>query len=110
MFDDHNNGGTGGGGQLSLWEELTMLSLGMSVAAALLTVATWKKLLNWLVDQHVLVAAKHQPLLELPAGAGIGIDLPRLAIAAAGLVFALVCAVAAIRRHTDREERGWSGR
>jgi hypothetical protein len=94
----------GGDSQLSPWEELTMLSLGASVAAAVLTAATWHRLLGWLVDQGVLVPASVSPMVELPAGDGVGLDAPRLAIAVATLVFAVTCAVTVVRPH-DREER-----
>jgi hypothetical protein len=89
-----------GGSDLSPWEELTLLPLAASVAAAVLTAATWHRLLGWLVEQGVLVPADRSPLVALPAGSGIGLDAPRLAITAAALVFAVVCMVAAVRRRT----------
>jgi hypothetical protein len=98
------HGNNHGGGDLSPWEELTLLSLAASVAAAVLTAATWHRLLGWLVEQGVLVPAERSPLVALPAGRGIGLDAPRLAITAAVLVFAVVCMVAAVRRRTGEEE------
>jgi hypothetical protein len=84
---------------------LTLLSLAASVAAAVLTAATWHRLLGWLVGQGVLVPADRSPLVALPAGGGIGVDAPRLAIAAAVLVFTVVCLVAAVRRRTGEGEQ-----
>jgi hypothetical protein len=94
-----------GGSDLSPWEELTLLSLAASVAAAVLTATTWHRLLGWLVEQGVLVPADRSPLVALPAGHGIGLDAPRLAITAAALVFAVVCMVAALGRRTGEGEQ-----
>jgi hypothetical protein len=94
-----------GGSALSPWEELTLLSLAASVAAAVLTAATWHGLLGWLVEQGVLVPADRSPLVAFPAGRGIGLDAPRLVITAAALVFAVVCLVAAVRRRAGEGER-----
>jgi hypothetical protein len=99
------HGNNHGGSDLSPWEELTLLSLAASVAAAVLTVATWHRLLGWLVEQGVLVPADRSPLVALPAGGGVGLDAPRLAITAAVLVFAVVCLVAGVRRRAGEEER-----
>ena len=50
----------------------------------------------WLIGSHVLVPAA-QAMVELP-GTGAGLDLPRLAIAAAAAVGILACAVFIVRR------------
>jgi hypothetical protein len=92
-----------GGSNLSPWEELTVVSLGATAVAALLTVATWHKLLAYLVAQQVLVPASQSPLVKLPAGNGVGLDAPRLAIAVAAAVFGVVLLVATARRHGEEE-------
>lgn len=94
-----------GGSNLSPWEELTVVSIGASVVAALLTVATWHKLLTYLVDQQILVPASQSPVVTLPAGDGVGLDAQRLAIASAALVFGVVL-LAATARHRGEVEAG----
>lgn len=91
------------GSNLSPWEELTVVSLGASVVAALLTVATWHKLLAYLVEQQILVPASESPVVRMPASNGVGLDAPRLAIAAAALLFGVMLLISAARRHGDEE-------
>jgi hypothetical protein len=62
--------------------------------------------LGWLVEQGVLVPAERSPLVALPAGRGVGLDAPRLAITAAVLVFAVVCMVAGVRHRAGEGESG----
>ncbi|MGL5824986.1 MAG: hypothetical protein ACRCYU_09245 [Nocardioides sp.] len=92
-----------GNSQLTPTEELIMLKVGMVAAAvaigSIFTVATWHKALNWLVSHQVLVTAAESPLVTLPAGNGVGLDAPRLAIAGAVVVFGLVSGAAVLRRH-----------
>lgn len=98
--------GNHAGSDLSPWEELSVISISASVGAALLTVATWHKVLTFLVEQQVLVPASSSPMVKIPAGSGIGLDAPRIAIAAAAVVFAIFLAVAAVRRRVDDEPQG----
>lgn len=82
-----------------------MLLVAASVIAGLLTAATWQRVLGWLVDHGVLVTAAESPLLALPASRGIGLDTPRVAIAAAVVIFTVVCTVTAVRHRASREDR-----
>ena len=54
--------------------------------------------MSWLLENQVLVAAGEQPLLALPASGGAGLDVPRLALAAAALLVVVAGAVSAVRR------------
>ncbi len=89
---------------MSPFEELTMLSIGAAVVASLLTVATWHKVVAYLVDQQVLVAASESPLVSVPASKGAGLDAPRLAVVAAIALFGVVLLVSAARRRSEEEQ------
>jgi hypothetical protein len=58
----------------------------------------WSQAVAWLLAHDILVAASTDPLLAMPAADGAGLDLPRLAIAAATALLLLVAAVDALRR------------
>lgn len=95
-----------GGQDPSALEELVMLKLllvgGLAVVGSIFTAATWGKVLAWLVEHQVLVSAKESPLVPVPAGDGSGLDLPRLALLAVGVLFAGYCGVAALRRRAAK--------
>ena len=91
------------GSNLSPTEEITVITLAGTGILAVLSVATWHRLLAWMVDQKLLLPAAQDPLVTLPAGAGVGLDVPRLAIASAVLVFIVVFGIAALRRRGDEE-------
>ena len=91
------------GSNLSPTEEITMITLAGTAIVAVFSVATWHRLLAWLVDHDVLLPAAQDPLVTLPASDGVGLDLPRVAIAVATVVFAVVFGIAALRRR-PREE------
>lgn len=91
------------GSNISPNEEITLILLGAAAIPVVLSVAMWHRLLAWLVDQKVLLPAAQEPLVSLPAGEGVGLDAPRLAIAAAVLVLVVVFGIAALRRRGDEE-------
>lgn len=63
-------------------------------AGTVLTVA-WSKVLSWCLRQQVLLPAAADPLLVLPHSGGVGLDLPRVAVAAAVLVVVLAATAGA---------------
>lgn len=75
---------------------MLLLHLGLIAVAALAAASTWHTIVRWLVAQGVLVGAD-AAMIALPAAGGVGLDGPRLAIAAAGLVFGLFCAATLVR-------------
>jgi hypothetical protein len=74
---------------------MLLLVVGCLVLGSVDTVATWHRVVGWMVAHDLVVAGSRSPLLELPAGSGAGLDAPRVAILGAALVFAVVCVVAA---------------
>lgn len=78
---------------------LCMLGFGGLLAAAGSAAAWWSQLVAWLLERHVLVSSEQRPLLVLPHAAGVGLDLPRAALAAAVLLFLLAATAGAVRRH-----------
>ena len=72
-----------------------MLSLG-AIGGLLTTM--WSRALAWLLEHQVVVPALQHPLVALPGSAGAGLDLPRLALAAAAALLLLAALVGAIRR------------
>lgn len=73
-----------------------ILGFGAAVAAAL---TWWAKTLLWLLEHQVVVAADRHPLVALPYSAGAGLDVPRLALAAAALLLLLTASISAVRRY-----------
>lgn len=71
--------------------------LGMGAVGGVLA-ATWSRALVWLLEHQVVVAASAHPMLVLPRSAGAGVDLPRLALAAAAVLLLTAAAVGAVRR------------
>lgn len=70
---------------------VTVLVLAVAAAAALGSAGLlWARGAAWLITHHVLVTPR-AALVELP-GAGAGLDVPRLMIAAAALTAALAVA------------------
>lgn len=62
----------------------------------------WATGVGWLVEHHVLVPAGQHPLLRIPAGAGAGLDGPRVAIVIGAVLAVLAWAVSAVRRAIAR--------
>lgn len=96
---------TGGGGRTSDDDLFLLFILGFfGLAAAAATAATWwAQAVSWLLERQVLVAGAQQPLLALPASGGAGLDVSRLALAAAALIVVVAGAVSAIRRRLREE-------
>jgi hypothetical protein len=96
-------------GDMSPWEEILVLKIGLiagaTVAGSIFTAATWHKILHWLVDHDALVPAKESPLVEIPAGNGVGLDATRTALAIAVVVFLLISSVAAVRHRAEQRRR-----
>lgn len=87
---------TGGGGRTSDDDLFLLFILGFFGVAAAAT--WWAQAVSWLLERQVLVAGAQQPLLALPASGGAGLDVSRLALAAAALIVVVAGAVSAIRR------------
>jgi len=85
-------------------EELVLIHIVMGAVTIVLgsAGALWLTGAAWLVEHQVLVARAAQPLVEVPGAAGAGLDLPRIAIAAALLLAALAGAVSYVRRSWTR--------
>ncbi len=71
-------------------------------SAGTVAALAWSKVLAWCLEQQVLLPAAANPLLVLPAAEGAGVDLPRVAVAAA----VLLCFLAAVASTTTRKMRG----
>lgn len=87
-------------------EELAALVVGVIAVGAVLTHAgTWweEKAGPWLVRYAVLARPVDDPLLEVPGLHGAGLDLPRIAIAAAGLI--AIAAASVARRSRSRQDQ-----
>ena len=85
-------------------EEVLLIHVGLALLGivAASAGAFWLKGAIWLVEHQVLVAAKSDPLVQIPGAAGAGLDVSRLAILAAILVATLVTAVSSARRAIAR--------
>lgn len=85
-------------------EEVLLIHVGLALLGivAASAGAFWLKGTTWLVEHQVLVAAKSDPLVQIPGSSGAGLDVPRLAILAAILVATLVAAVSSARRAIAR--------
>lgn len=98
-----------GSSDLSPMEELLVMKIGVLAAAAgigvVFSVKTWHKILDWAVANKVLAPASDHPLVRLPAGDGVGLDLGRLVVLAAALGLLVVVAVSALRSQADRRRR-----
>ncbi len=87
-------------------EEMLLIHL----AAGLLTVLVasagvfWLKGATWLVEHRILVSASAHPLIAVPGAAGAGLDLPRVAIAAAAVIAVIAWAASAVRRSWSTRE------
>jgi hypothetical protein len=97
-----------GGSDLSPTEELLLMKVGVivagAVASSVFTVAFWRRILDWLVEHQVLVAASGSPIVKMPAGQGVGLDLPRAAVAVAAGVALAAFGVAALRAYWSRSD------
>jgi len=77
---------------------LIHIALGMVGVALASAAALWLTGSAWLVEHQVLVPAKAAPVVQIPGAAGAGLDLSRIAIAAAIVLAVLVIAVSSARR------------
>lgn len=98
----HPTGRPGGGiadDELAVLLGIGILGFGAAVAAAV----TWRaKTLLWLLEHQVLVTADQHPLITLPYTAGAGLDMPRLALAAAATMLLLLASVGLVQRCVRR--------
>lgn len=62
----------------------------------------WTVAQSWLLEHHVVVPAAADPILALPGGAGIGLDLPRLTVAVGVLVAAAAAGLSVLRGRLQR--------
>jgi hypothetical protein len=67
-------------------------------SAGTVTALAWSKVLAWCLAHQVLLPAAANPLLVLPASEGAGVDLPRMAVAAAVLLAVLVASASTATR------------
>lgn len=90
-------------------EELVLIHAGL-IALGLIAGsagALWLKGATWLVEHHILVPGAAGPILTIPGTAGAGLDLPRLAIAAAvvlagiAVLVSSLCRIVRRRRYED---------
>lgn len=72
-------------------------------AGTALTLA-WSKILSWCLQQRVLLPAAADPLVAVPHTGGAGLDLPRLAVAAAVLLSVLAVTASTTRKYRARGE------
>lgn len=81
-------------------EELLLVHVALVVLSIVVASAgtLWLKGADWLVEHQVLVAAKAEPLVQIPGAGGAGLDVARLAILAAVVVAAVVAGVSSARR------------
>ena len=79
---------------------LLLLLAGFLGSGALLAAAVtrWDQAVRWLLDHRVLLPAAARPLLAAPGAHGAGLDLPRLAIAAAAVLLVIASAAGAVRQ------------
>lgn len=98
-----------GNSDLSPMEELLVMKIGVLAAAfglgVVFSVKTWHKILDWAVANKVLASASEHPLVQLPAGDGVGLDVGRLVVLVAALGLVVVVAVSALRAQADRRRR-----
>ena len=88
-------------------EEFIVVHAALAALAAVIGSAgfLWLKGVEWLIEHNILVAASADPLLVLPASAGAGLDLPRIAIAGGVLLGAVLLSVSAAVRAISRRRR-----
>lgn len=88
MSQQHSASATTPGEEIVL-VHVAMIMLGAVVASA---GALWLAGAQWLVDHHVIVAARLDPLLVIPGTGGAGLDLARVFIGAGVLLAVMVIA------------------
>ncbi len=88
-------------------EELLVINVALGALAAVLGSAAvlWLQGVQWLIQHKILLAASADPLIELPASGGAGLDLPRIAIAGGVLLGVVVLGVSAAVRAISRRRR-----
>ncbi|MCM0621790.1 hypothetical protein [Nocardioides bruguierae] len=103
---DNRPTNSGSSSDLTPMEELLVMKVGLIaagvVASSVCTVAFWHRILDWLVEHQVLVEASNSPIVKMPSGQGVGLDVPRVAIAVAALVALVVFGIAALRAYWSR--------
>ena len=96
----------GAGSSAEPAEVLTLCVVGTVVAGAVISGATG--LLNgavrWLVSHGVLVDGRHDPVWTIPGAGGVGLDWPRLLVAAGAIVLLLLWTGSAVVRRIRRRQ------
>lgn len=92
-------------------EETFLINVAVVALSAMLGSAgvLWLKGATWLVEHQILVAASQDPLLVVAGTDGAGLDISRLAIAAAAVLVVLVSLVGAGRRSLARRRQAMEG-
>jgi len=93
---------SGSSGHMSDEDTLLLLSPVILVVVLGSLPMWWAGGAQWLIAHHVLIAASSSPLVAVPGTNGAGLDLRRVAIAAAVVLVALACAVSALRHRYRR--------
>lgn len=102
-----SNGRRGNGLADNEDEEVFLVNMGVLALSTVLGSAglLWLKGSAWLVEHQVLVSAAADPLLAIPGTGGAGLDVSRLAIAAAVVLIAVMGAVGGVRRAWARNRQ-----
>ncbi len=79
-----------------------MIGLGAVAGAA---VVGWERLIGWLVEHQVLLAATHNPAVIVPYTGGTGLDRPRLAVLTALVLLGLLAGRVLWRGRRPGEQR-----
>lgn len=92
-----NPSSSGNGLAATPQEEILLIHVGLAALTVALGSAgvLWLKGSTWLVAHQVLVPAAAHPVLTVPGAGGAGLDLPRVAVAAAVVVALVACALSA---------------
>lgn len=102
MSSSQQQGGGGGG---SVSDEGLLAVIGFVVvcvgSGSVAAMAMWDRVVGWLMDLHLVVAAADGPVVVLPKSAGAGLDVPRLAVIAAAVIAVIVCVVSSVRRRRE---------
>lgn len=81
-------------------EQMLLVIVGTVVAGSIVSLATWHRVIDFLVDRQILLPASTDPLLPVPAANRAGLDVARLAILVAGLAIVVVFGASEIRRRS----------
>lgn len=87
-------------------EELTVLMALMGASGVIVGALAvfWDKVVAWLLEHEVLIAASANPLVAIPGTEGAGLDLMRV-IVGVGIVLALVAVLGSILGRAVRRRR-----